>query len=922
MPVGRFVQASFNSGEFDPNLWGREDVTFFYSSARRLENVLPLPQGGARRRDGMVTKSAIRGQVSQGVWTGATLTAPNGGTPGNATDGDTATLVTTTTAIGTTNPYEIIRVDWGATGPYADPFAVDISDLSFSALPSGTEREAVELQTSDDAAAWTSVATITVGITAYNRRFAAKPTATLGAHRYWRLVRTGATSLPAATVSLSEMSFWTEDTGTLTESVSHRITIGIGTEYLLIFVDKCCDVFDGDTGAWVASMATPHTAAQLREMTTNARLATMILYHKDVPPQIVQNLGAANDWRSGAVSFDSVSEYVFEDDLDAGGVNEKQYADFGSMTPGDKYQFELNGEMSAIKTWVGSGGDGTSIATTLGGLTDITSVMVAYDSGDNYFIEFTGVDGLQPWPIMVVSILTGSGTGIVTRVQAGKVPFGDLWSATRGYPRCGTFYQGRHWMGGFLGAPDVVAGSRAGILFDFKNDAAPVATSPIVARADVDEQVTVLHIFAGRHLQIFTSSLELYVPTEPIMATNIALKVTSRIGSEAEVAPFDVQGGTFFVAKGGRSVREFLFVDTQQSYSAQPVSRLSGHLVSSPRAMVVQRHANTDQPNVVMLANTGTDDYGNTVPPAVATVDRNQQVTAFARLATLGVIKHFATTQAGKAFAVVSRTFNSVTWDYLEEMDGNYYLDASAKITNGNIDDFTATASQTVFTYTFASPASAADVAVWARLTAADDWVREDAAGYAVDLVGKTVTFSTGRAVGELIRINERLGVVDLTGAGSHLASTPGVFVSGDGLPLGTYTAGASSVSLGASRYDFSAEVGFSFAPKVILHPYKAAGQTSPTMKRQRIFRVISDWRQTLSATITFEGDPDLNVLTPYTSAIAAGGVLSYTEGGYLTDGPKRMSGIGCWLLDPHLVISQSEPGAWHLRSLTYDVRF
>ena len=41
-----------------------------------------------------------------------------------------------------------------------------------------------------------------------------------------------------------------------------------------------------------------------------------------------------------------------------------------------------------------------------------------------------------------------------------------------------------------------------------------------------------------------------------------------------------------------------------------------------------------------------------------------------------------------------------------------------------------------------------------------------------------------------------------------------------------------------------------------------------------------------------------------------------------LFTGPKRVSGIGRWELEPRLRITQTVPGPWLLRSVAYDIRF
>ena len=43
------VKATYNSGELEPKLTARLDVTHYYTGASYMRNVWGLPQGGARR---------------------------------------------------------------------------------------------------------------------------------------------------------------------------------------------------------------------------------------------------------------------------------------------------------------------------------------------------------------------------------------------------------------------------------------------------------------------------------------------------------------------------------------------------------------------------------------------------------------------------------------------------------------------------------------------------------------------------------------------------------------------------------------------------------------------------------------------------------------------------------------------------------
>lgn len=1011
MPTSRHIQTSLSAGEFDPLLWSREDVSFFYNSARIIENGIPLPQGGVKRREGWTFRALQRGPISEVDLSGATVTGFNGGNPSLLTDGDltsvfktgptrditditnadpavvtsvahgfttgdrvriadvegmgqasgdtasisnatqanpcvitatghgfssgdrveitdisgmtelnnqiytitvvsadtfelngtdstgftpyasggdaeqigttsingfqgTITVLTADTfelddfdasalgayvsggaatkGIGVTTSYTVFRVDFGADQEVS---LIDLRGFNLVALPDGITAADATLQRSPDGGAWTDVTTFSIGNVAYDRRFAAAPDQLLGTARYWRVIvdNPSAVDLKGATVELSQVEMHLEagysSGATVGQFSVHRLTATIQDEYILMLTAGCCDVFRGSDGAWVACAAIPHTDAQAAATKSAPNLDTLILYQQDQAPWVVQRLGSDTDWRSNALAFDTITEFSFDSGNVGGGENEIQFLRFDDMANGHKLLVEYNGEASDEIVWTNTAAtNAANLEAAIESLTDITSVSVRVDEGSDanaeLEIEFTGKDGKKPWPILVIDILTGDGTVVLSRKQFGKKDFDALWSATRGYPSCGTFYQGRHWMGGFKARPDVLVGSRAGALFDFKEDADPVAASPIVVAPNIDDQVTIQNIYPGRHLQIFTSSAELYVPEEPITIDNIALKVTSRHGSSPEVKPVDVQGGTMFVDRNGRALREYLFTDTEQSYSAEPVSLLAGHLMSSPRSLVLRRARDVDEPTLLLAANTGADRNGDEVPAAMIVIDRAQQVTGFLRVKTQGKPLEFATTQGGQAFAVVQRDLAGAKWHFLEQFDDAFMSDCSVSISGSG---------------------STIDVSAY-------PW-----------LEGQEVE------------------------------------VHGDGLPLGAFTVASGVIDLDDATYSSLAEVGLRQVPRIVLHPYKGRGDLSPTMQNMRVFRALIQLERTGAVAITGHdgGRPRQVSLQNYDS-----GLMDPTLEEVLFTGPKRIGGLGRWQKEPTVEITQIAPMPFLMRSITYDVRF
>jgi hypothetical protein len=918
MPVARFLQASFSSGEFDPLLDSREDVSFFYTSAKLIENAIPLPQGGMKRREGLRLAGKLRGALFLIGTSGWTLTADNGGVAANALSLSEGSTLLTTGGIGTATLYNIVDIDAGSDE------RLSMADIQARLVGGSLTSATLGLFASDDDVTYTQVASIEIGTAFSERRFSAAADTDLADARYFRLalVNPDGDDYGAGEVELFGFrprveAGYSQLTGVDGNVKLAKITATNQTEYFVALTVGNADIYT-EEGVFVASVPIPHNDLQIQSIKTAQQQDTLVLYHPEHPPHVIQRLvDLDEEWRSGEFQFSSVAQFPFVDST-TGGQNEIQEINFTSWSAGDRYVIEYNGDISGVQTFSATAATNVSnLTTAIEGLADITDVTVTDEGSNNYSVEFVGVDGNTFFATLVVSVLEGSGTVVITRRQKGRPPQEDLFSATRGYPRCGTFYQGRHWMAGFKGRPDVIVGSRAGNFGDFKEDADPVATSPLVLAPNIDEQVTVENIYAGRNLQIFTSSAEIYVPSEPITPDTVALKVTSKRGASPLSQPVDVQGGTMFVDRNGTALREYLFLDTQASYTAEPISTLGGHLVQNPVELSLRRSVDTNEPTLIYVINQGRDRDFNKVPAASITIDRAQQVIAFSRIVSgNGEFKSVASTQGGATAFAVERDLSGNKWTFLEFVDERFLSDHAEQIENPDIDEFSATDGQTVFTYTFSNPLIDNDIAVFRRADSSDVWSRVPIGDYTLDTTAKTITLDTGLDAGVKLAICKRATSFTITSASLSLQEC---YVHGDGRPLGAHTPVGNAVTIkGDEGFFFSAQIGLRMVPKVILQAYKGQGGQSPTMKRQRIFRTLLNVERTGNIAVSMEtGSPRVVPLVDY-DGFSFDADLEDT----LFTGTKRVSGVGSWKIEPRLQITQTEPAPWLLRSVSYDIRF
>ncbi|MEM9469615.1 MAG: hypothetical protein AAF988_05575 [Pseudomonadota bacterium] len=159
----------------------------------------------------------------------------------------------------------------------------------------------------------------------------------------------------------------------------------------------------------------------------------------------------------------------------------------------------------------------------------------------------------------------------------------QAFSSVRGYPANVAFHQDRLVIGGSRDLPNRLWFSRSGDLFNF--DLGTGLDDEAIEFAILSDQVNAIRgIFSGRHLQVFTSGAEWMVTGDPLTPETVQLNRQTRVGSVIEryIPPVTVDGATLFVARNKKEMREFLYTDIEQAYSATDIALLSRHILESP----------------------------------------------------------------------------------------------------------------------------------------------------------------------------------------------------------------------------------------------------------------------------------------------------------------------------------------------------
>jgi hypothetical protein len=363
-------------------------------------------------------------------------------------------------------------------------------------------------------------------------------------------------------------------------------------------------------GSGLNYILTPYTQDTIPDFDYFQSADTAVICHEDVETQLVQRT-SDTEWTISAAPFTNLPQYDFNDALSDDPVSEIQLLNFNNHAEGDTYKLTLN-ELLTEEITLASDDDTNEkyIENALQRLinTGATGITVTTDTGWGagtviYRVTFAFASA-NDWDKMAISPVVTKSLNFnpsVTDVQDGTSRAEDSWSDTRGWPRTGTFHEGRAWMGGSRSRPNTVNGSRVNEYFNhdlgrgFDDEAIEVTL-------DTDQLNAINGIFSNRTLQVFTSGQEFYAPEAPLTPEKIAFLPQTNIGSK-RVRPVSTDGATLFVNEKGKAIVQFLFVDDFKANQAGSISFAAEHLIKNPIKMSVLQGTSGRDANYVVINN-------------------------------------------------------------------------------------------------------------------------------------------------------------------------------------------------------------------------------------------------------------------------------------------------------------------------------
>lgn len=447
------------------------------------------------------------------------------------------------------------------------------------------------------------------------------------------LANTGAESA-ANGVRLVEFEFSTSD--------SYMLCFTHNRMY--IFKNKALITnINGSGNSYLDTSGVSLTGARLSNIVWTQSADTLIVVHPDIAP--VEIVRGANDasWTASAVTFDSIPKYAFTLSVTnpAGTLTPSAVA--GKIT------------LTASSSVFSAGSVGQYVNAQPQGRAKI----VRYNSG-------TSVDAITEFPFFNTSAIANGQWDLETGYE-------DVWSSSKGWPRSVTFHEGRLYFGGSKSRPSTIWGSKVGLFFDFEATEG-LDDDAVEATLDTNTFNAIVDIISGRDLQVFTTGGEFYVPQsglDPITPTNFFVKTASRNGTKQGVRVQQLESGTLFIQRQGKSLNEFAYTDTQATYITQKISLLAGHLLKNPTNLALRRSVATDENDLLLITNA---DDGTM---AAFSLLRAQNVIAPSEFITVDGSFIDVSVDISTIYTVVKRNVNGVNQYYVEVFEDDLLTDSA-----------------------------------------------------------------------------------------------------------------------------------------------------------------------------------------------------------------------------------------------------
>lgn len=416
--------------------------------------------------------------------------------------------------------------------------------------------------------------------------------------------------------------------------------------YTFLFYDGAVDIWNKTTRVFLATVSGPWTAQQIEdnELRVEQQLDKMFVSHEDFETRVIT--------RTGASTF-AIATFSYETDT-TGVIVYQPYHKFAAAS--------VTLTMSATAV-----GAATATASAAYFVAGHVGLKLRYRKKQ---MTVTGYTSATQVSVQIDEALPAATAEYDWDEQA--------FSALRGWIRCLCLHLQRLWIGGGRDCPNVIWGSAISgpTNFNLGTGADDDAIRyPIYAK----QVAEIISMVSNVHLQVFCAHGEFYVPkpdSNALTPGTFSIEPQSAYGS-SNLAARQFDQTTIFITRKAEGMREFSYDALRASFAADALTFMSKSLLTGPRDLDVQMEGdNEEQESRAYVAN---DD--GTI--AVLSKVRKENIAGWSYWSTTGTYLRLGVIDS-EVWAIVERTVNGVTSNYLEIFEAGAMLDFSQSLSGAS----------------------------------------------------------------------------------------------------------------------------------------------------------------------------------------------------------------------------------------------
>lgn len=453
----------------------------------------------------------------------------------------------------------------------------------------------------------------------------------------------------------------------------------VGQSYDLVLRPAEATAYDATSALFTFAIPSV-TAAMLPELTFAQEADTAILFHEDLQSKRIKHSGPTS-WSVDDVPYKNLPNYDYGGTY-TNGVAAKWQLEFVGLvsgstlftlevlnetTPGIVYDSDMLVLASKIEAAI------LNLPNVAAGATAVSASGAA--TGTKIDITFGGTENIakgDAWYVAGTVIAKADAAVVASKTVVGVAPGEPVISATQGWPACGNFINQRLLVGGLKALKNAYLMSVSGDYYNFDTRFTEANGATLVPM-DIESGERIVAMVDDRNPVIMTDQGEYWLGERTLSATATPNHIQSgNNGARLGVPVVKNESAILYAHANGSVLGEYRYTDVNGNYLPTDISLLASHLVENLVDMARQRAVlSTDGNRVGLVQSDG--------QARLATVLREQEVTAFARLTSKGdPFKAVSVNGRNEMGFLVQRPDAR----HFERLDANYLLDEAIDFAN------------------------------------------------------------------------------------------------------------------------------------------------------------------------------------------------------------------------------------------------